>query len=96
MIQTRTGKPSGGKTERPRSSAPAASATREASGVPKKLSLSPQERHRMICEAAYYRALRRGFRNGSPDQDWREAEAEIDTILIRAQVLILRQARLIS
>jgi hypothetical protein len=84
MIQTRTGKPSGGKTERPRSSASAAS-TREASNAPKKLSLSPQERHRMICEAAYYRALRRGFRNGSPDQDWREAEAEIDAILIRAR-----------
>lgn len=32
----------------------------------------------MIATAAYYRAQRRGFRDGDPDTDWLEAEAEID------------------
>jgi len=39
------------------------------------------ERRRMIAEAAYYRALRRGFANGSPESDWLEAEAEIIALL---------------
>ncbi len=85
MIQIKAGKPFRGRSEKPRSPAPAATATREAPSAPRKLSLSPQERHRMICDAAYYRALRRGFGHGSPDQDWREAEAEIDAMLIRAR-----------
>lgn len=31
----------------------------------------------MVAEAAYYRAQRRGFRGGSPEEDWFEAEEEI-------------------
>jgi hypothetical protein len=37
----------------------------------------PGERHRLIAEAAYYRAQRRGFRGGDPVQDWLEAESEV-------------------
>lgn len=33
--------------------------------------------HRLVAEAAYFRAQRRGFENGSPEQDWLEAEEEI-------------------
>lgn len=33
--------------------------------------------HRLVSEAAYYRAQRRGFSNGSPEQDWLEAEEEV-------------------
>jgi hypothetical protein len=40
--------------------------------------VSPEERYRMIAEAAYLRAERRGFAEGSPEQDWLEAEAEVD------------------
>ena len=40
-----------------------------------------EERHRMVAEAAYYRAEKRGFRGGDPDRDWVEAEAEIETLL---------------
>jgi hypothetical protein len=40
--------------------------------------LSPEERHRAIAEAAYYRAERRGFQGGDHEQDWWEAAAEID------------------
>jgi hypothetical protein len=35
------------------------------------------ERERMIAEAAYFRAERRGFSGGDPLTDWLEAEAEI-------------------
>lgn len=40
-----------------------------------------QERHRMIAEAAYFRALQREFRNGDPLDDWFCAEREIDQLL---------------
>lgn len=36
------------------------------------------ERHRMISEAAYFRAERRGFAPGSDVDDWLAAEADID------------------
>jgi hypothetical protein len=44
--------------------------------------VSADERRRMIAEAAYYKAARRGFAAGDPDRDWIEAEAEIDARLI--------------
>jgi hypothetical protein len=36
------------------------------------------ERHRMISEAAYFRAERRGFAAGAELADWLEAEVDID------------------
>lgn len=39
---------------------------------------SAHERQRMIAEAAYYRALARGFEPGNEVDDWIQAEAEID------------------
>jgi hypothetical protein len=33
--------------------------------------------HAKVAELAYLRAERRGFVNGSPDQDWLEAEEEL-------------------
>lgn len=44
---------------------------------------SPAERLEMIAIAAYHRAERRSFSGGSPEQDWLEAEAEIDRSLDR-------------
>ena len=42
--------------------------------------LSPSEHRRQrIAEAAYYRAKRRGFHPGNEEEDWLEAEKEIDT-----------------
>jgi len=46
--------------------------------------ISPEERRRMIAEAAYYRALRRGFHGGDPVTDWLAAEREINERLMRA------------
>ncbi len=43
--------------------------------------ISSQVRHSMIAEAAYYRAEKRGDGPGDPDQDWYEAEAEIEQML---------------
>lgn len=45
--------------------------------------ISPEERSRLIAEAAYFRAQRRGFDGGEEQalQDWIEAEAEIDRAL---------------
>jgi len=42
-------------------------------------------RHRLIAECAYLRAERRGFM-GNPEQDWLDAEREIDERLLRGQV----------
>jgi hypothetical protein len=44
--------------------------------------IGADERRRMIAEAAYFKAARRGFAPGNPDRDWAEAEAEIDAWLI--------------
>ncbi len=40
--------------------------------------IDPGQRLRMIAEAAYYRSLARGHDSGSPEQDWAEAEREIE------------------
>ena len=40
--------------------------------------IDPGQRVRMIAEAAYYRSLARGHDSGSPEQDWAEAEREIE------------------
>lgn len=42
---------------------------------------SEVERRRMIADAAYYRAERRGFSGGDPVADWLEAEAEVEARL---------------
>lgn len=52
----------------PGSAAPAA-------GVP------DDERRTWIAEAAYYIAERRGFCGGSPEDDWCQAESEIEQML---------------
>ena len=45
--------------------------------------ITAKERHRRIAEAAYYRALQRGFHGGSDLEDWFESEAEIDRLILR-------------
>lgn len=41
---------------------------------------APADRQKMIAEAAYYRWLARGQRDGNPDSDWIAAEREIDRL----------------
>ena len=45
--------------------------------------VSGPEWQRMIAEAAYFKALNRGFVGGSPERDWAEAEAEVRARLTR-------------
>lgn len=40
-------------------------------------------RRRMIAEAAYYIAEKRGFIHGHHDVDWAEAERQIDALLAK-------------
>lgn len=47
-----------------------------------------QRRYRMIAEAAYYRAAQRSFQGGNPEQDWLEAEREIDQIYFNSSRLL--------
>ena len=43
--------------------------------------VTPEQRLQMIAEAAYFRALRRGFGGNAEVRDWLEAEAEVDARL---------------
>ena len=43
--------------------------------------VSSNERQRMIAEAAYFRAMQRGFNGGDPVDDWLVAEREINRLL---------------
>jgi len=45
------------------------------------LDMSPDERHRLIAQAAYLRAEHRGFNGGDPMEDWLVAEREINRML---------------
>jgi hypothetical protein len=40
-------------------------------------SITAEQRYRMIAEAAYYIAEKRGFAPGDPSRDWADAEAQI-------------------
>jgi rubrerythrin len=63
-------------TPKPTRAAPRAGATKKTGTT-----VSEQERHRMIAEAAYYRALRRNFQGGDPAEDWLQAEREVNRLL---------------
>jgi Protein of unknown function (DUF2934) len=44
--------------------------------------VTPEERHHMIAEAAYFRAEHRIFQGANLEQDWLESEVEIDNLLV--------------
>lgn len=48
-----------------------------------KAKIDPEVRRRMIAEAAYYIAEKRGFIHGHHDADWAEAERQIDAKLAK-------------
>lgn len=43
--------------------------------------MNAEDRRRLISDAAFFRAERRGFVGGDPDQDWYEAEQEINELV---------------
>ena len=77
--RNRSGKPTSTGRGRAPSSAKGASRAPSARRLPP---VSADERLRMIAEAAYFRAERRGFQEGDPTRDWLEAEEEIDAALL--------------
>jgi Protein of unknown function (DUF2934) len=46
--------------------------------------MSDEERRGLIAEAAYLRALERGFEGGDPVSDWLAAESEINERLAKS------------
>jgi len=49
--------------------------------IEKDIRPSPEERRRMIAEAAYFLAEKRGFAGGDPVEDWIVAERRVDEAL---------------
>jgi hypothetical protein len=47
----------------------------------KPTAISPAERMKMIAEAAYYLAEKRGFSGGNELADWATAEKQVDALL---------------
>lgn len=64
------------------SAAAPAPAAKKTPSKPSKMMITSEERQRMIAEAAYYIAEKRGFQGGNCDQDWLEAAAQIDRIIM--------------
>jgi len=62
-------------------SEPAGDGAASSAGAAPAETVEPGARWHMIATAAYYRARARGFRGGSPEEDWRAAEAEVDSRL---------------
>jgi len=48
----------------------------------KKIKVTPEQHHKMICEAAYYISLGRTSETVNPAEDWFQAEAAINKICI--------------
>lgn len=45
-----------------------------------KIKVTHEQRHKMICEAAYYISLEKTYQTVNPTADWLQAEAFIDQI----------------
>lgn len=45
-----------------------------------KIKVTSEQRHKMICEAAYYVSLEKGYENVNPTDDWFQAEVAINEI----------------
>jgi hypothetical protein len=48
--------------------------------------ISNKIRHDLIQLTAYHKAEKRGFTGGDPEQDWLEAEQEVDRLLLGGQL----------
>ena len=45
-----------------------------------KIKVTQKQRHKMICEAAYYISLSKNYKTVNPTDDWLQAEAAINKI----------------
>ena len=53
----------------------------DAAGAQRGTAITPSARRRMVAEAAYFLAERRGFACGFELADWLDAERDVDTML---------------
>jgi Protein of unknown function (DUF2934) len=60
-----------------RSKSPVAPAAKVSKAKKSRSAIAEDVWRQMVATAAYYRAQARGFRHGSPEQDWLAAEAEL-------------------
>jgi len=79
--KTAAAKPPSPKTVAAKPTNSKATAAKKAAKGNGKAHITPEQRYRMICDAAYFRAERRGFVGGNPGDDWIAAEAEVDELL---------------
>lgn len=70
----------------PRPAAAIVSAVADAMPDDSELAMPAEIRNRMIAEAAYYLAERRGFAPGYELEDWLAAESEIERALESARI----------
>ena len=59
----------------------ASGAKRSAPRRPRAQAVTPEERHCLIAQAAYFIAEQRGFQGGGALDDWLRAEADVDARL---------------
>lgn len=84
MLQTKTPQPKKASSTpgRPTGQAkPSATSGTTAQKDIARAAVSAEERYRRVAEAAYFRALARGFNGGDPLEDWLAAEQEINRTL---------------
>lgn len=79
MFSKAKAKPKSVATSKPVARAPVAKAKSKQSKTEVRPApvLNAQEREKVIAQAAYFRAEKRGFAPGYELQDWTEAEAEV-------------------
>jgi hypothetical protein len=58
--------------------------------------VTDDQRDEMIRQVAYLRAERRGFAGGSPEQDWIDAEREVDEQLARRAGLVVKGSKALA
>ena len=71
----RRGPPRSPSTTAPKAAPPAAKPSAFSGNA--RADVSPEELRKLISEAAYYRAKKRGFAPGHELEDWIQAEAEV-------------------
>ncbi len=55
-------------------------ASRKIQAKSSKIKVTHEQRHKMICEAAYYISLEKTYETVNPTEDWLQAEAFINKI----------------
>lgn len=70
-------RPAPAKAPRTRTTKTPASKPQASFGAAARAEVSAEEVRKLVAEAAYYRAKRRGFTPGHEVEDWVQAEAEV-------------------